>query len=680
MKALEKRIGVDTPVQSTLLDSLVRDVARKPDENMFTFVLNDGVTDETISYFEFEQLVTRIARSLSTFTKPGADQIKAILLLPPGKEFVSTFYACFTAGVIAVPSFPIQNDLKLERLKLIISDLGDPIVIGNEETLKSVAPYLRENDCSTRCVLYSDLVTESPGQFLDFIVDPDSIALLQYTSGSTGSPKGVIISNRNLVENSIVLKESMGNREGYTRSVFWLPPYHDMGLVAGILQGTYSSFPVMLMPTSVFLRNQFRWLEGITRFRATNSGAPNFAFELCVRNVKERKLPDLDLSSWDVAFCGAEPINHQTMLDFTKKFAPVGFKPSAIYPCYGMAEATLMVSGMPLQTTFKSLQLNSEALSRNRIETVNNESTGKTQHLVSCGRVHDSLECRIVDPALEVPMSEGEIGEIWISGSSIAQGYWKKPDETAKSFGKRIFGSDGRFYRTGDLGFLREGELYMTGRIKEVVIIRGANYYPQDIEAAAKAVCGKFKNCRMAAFSSDIETGEPLILGVEVPRGTQEFESVALDIEESIISQFGVKPDRILFLPRRTVRITSSGKLQRLALKKAYISNELQVYFSWPKLGEDEHASENGDLQFDTTSADKITTWIRYAVAQKVNASPDRILPDDQFSRIGLDSVTAMDILSVLEDSEGIRMEPEILYQHNTPKDLAEEIFRQLNR
>ena len=654
----------------TVIEILAQDAKYQSDSEVFTFVQDDGVSDDLVTYRELEQLVTRVARSLQTLSVSADVQDQAILLLPPGKNFVTCFYACLAAGVIAVPSFPVKTALQAERLLLILSDLGNPMVIGDQESLS----VLREFGVySKRAFLIDDLLTERASAFSEFHPSAQEIALLQYTSGSTGSPKGVVITNDNLIENSRLIKQAFGHESGRSRGVMWLPPHHDMGLVGGVVQGVYARFPVMLIPTNVVLRNQYRWLECISRYKANSSGGPNFMFQLCVNNIKDDKVADLDLSHWKVAFCGAEPISGKTIQAFADKFKPTGFKIESLLPCYGMAETTLIVSSKPLYTVYQQLQVSARALSLARIEE-NKQDAADSLQLVSSGHVHSAIDCKIVDPTILTVKQDSEIGEIWLSGRTVSPGYWNNEKETLRRFNQRLSGFSGEYHRTGDLGFLRDGELYITGRLKEMIIVRGANFYPQDIEHEVSQVFAQFKNCRVVAFSVVGEHGEQLVIAQEVTRQFEAFDALYSEAQARLIDKFGIKPDEFLFLPRKTIKVTSSGKLRRLELKREYELGELVCVRKIAKgLKESQQT-----IEFNDDSVQSVCNWLRSLIAKKVNVELSSILPDEQFSSLGLDSIAAIDLLFQVETQCGVCVPPDYLYRLNTPNFLAHQIFTQI--
>ncbi len=664
---------------SNFLDILKEDIANKPDSEIFTFLENDGRSTDVVSYKQLEQLVSKIASALSKIKHNDDKQDKAIILLPTGKHFVASFYACMAGGIIAVPSFPPKNKLQLERLQYALKDLKDPIIISDQSLQHTLLPKLTKEVAHLRWVAIEECMSENTSSLQNFSAKPSDIAMLQYSSGTTGKPKGIIITNRNLIQNSALIKESFDSRENETRAVIWLPPQHDMGLMGIVLQGVYTSYPTFVMPTDMFLRSQFRWLEWVTEYKATATGGPNIAFELCSRNISNKQLEKLDLSSVKVAFCGAEPVNYQTMVEFNKKFSVCGFKPEAILPCYGMAEATLMISGCAFDKPFKSLTVNSKMYSKNIIK--QEESTSnKTHTLVSCGQVHPSMNLKIVDPNLQLPISEGEVGEIWISGSSVSMGYWNDPEKTSQLFNRKLFQYEGDFHRTGDLGFILDNEIYITGRIKEIIILRGANYYPQDIEHEVSVVCPEFKNCRSIAFSIEENRQEILVLAIEVPRTLPDFKATIRKVNGRLIDMFGIKATKFVFIPRKTIRLTSSGKLQRADIKSAYQNNTLKYYFDMDEESSSNNKKNTNEINLDTQNLESIVNWIMSEASKITDVDFSDIKRDEPLSSIGLDSVAAMEILFNLESKVNVSIPIESLYTSNTPLLLASDIYKQLNK
>ena len=665
------------PPTGTFLDALRGNAARDPDGLVYRFLGSDGAEHESLTNAGLAKLIGRYAGAIRAMPPPAREEpSKVVLVLPQGKEFVAAFYGCIAAQAIAVPTFPPKNTSQAERLKLVLLDLGDCVVVTDRECLHTDLADLRRDDALSRVrwIDVEDLSHEPAHALEDFDAKADAIAMLQYTSGSTGTPRGVMVSNRNMVENSELIKQSFGHHRPDRRSVIWLPPYHDMGLVGGVLQPVHAGFAALLMPTSVFVRHPLRWLKAIEEFRGTSSGGPNFAFQMCVDNVRDRDLARLDLSSWDIAFCGAEPISHETMVAFSRRFAAAGFRPSAIYPCYGMAETTLMVSGKHHLEDMRALSVDAHALAKGLVNVTPRGGHG-TRKLVSCGSVHASLDLRVVDPQLGTERADREIGELWVSGPSITQGYWNHAEKTLQTYDQRLPGLEGRYLRTGDLGFVDGGELYVTGRIKEVLIIRGANHYPQDIEQECTLACPEFVNCRAAAFSVPGTAHEQVVIALEVPRVPIEHDAVVKRINTRLVEKYGIRADIVLFVPRKTIKTTTSGKLQRLLLRTEYLAGSVPSYHVWRDAAEGAGAARP-KRHFSAGSVDEILHWIIDRISAITRLEPSRIHHDDSFADLALDSVSSLEIISELDHHHGIGVAPEALYKHNTPHLLAHEIFK----
>ena len=669
------------PEHWTFVDAIRRNADEQPDALAYHFLHAEDGDEELVTHGELARCVARYAQAFRALAPHANAQQKIVIAVPQGKAFAAAFYGCLAAGAIAVPTFPPANTLQADRIRLILQDLRDCTVLADRECLDTALAPLRQDSAlaHVRWCALSDLDT-APDASLDTCTpDASDIAMLQYTSGSTGRPKGVMVSHRNLVENSTLIAECFNHRRGESRSVIWLPPYHDMGLVGGVLQPTHVGFPALLMPTSLLVRNPFRWLDAISRFRGTSSGGPNFAFQLCVNYVRERDLAKLDLSSWNIAFCGAEPISHRTMTEFSRRFAAAGFRPEAIYPCYGMAETTLMVSGKPHAEAPRAMHVDARALARGLVREQDAEATG-TQSVVSCGRVHPSLDLRIVEPEAGRERMPREIGEIWISGPSVAQGYLGDPDSTQQTFHRTLAGSDRRYLRTGDLGFVDGGELYVTGRVKELLIIRGANYYPQDIEQTAALAAPELVNCRFAAFPLTVDGAEVAAIAAECPRTLANHNDVARRINASLIDRFGIKAEVILFVPRKTIRVTSSGKLQRMAIRRDFLAGDLPVWHRCDDRRDVNTApapeAAAAVLGAGAWTVADVRAWLVSRIGRITRSDPAQIRPDDSFAALALDSVASLEILSELDQTHGIGVAPDSLYLHNTPELLAREVHR----
>ncbi len=535
-----------------------------PDRCAVRFLTDGEDAEESFSYRELDARARAIAVELQRFTRPGD---RALLLYPPGLEYVAGFFGCLYAGVIAVPAYPPRANQKAERIIAMCLDALPSAVLTLAATLdvsrgdEVLGPLLD----GVR-ILATD--TLRAGERADAWREPaiaaDEIAFLQYTSGSTAAPRGVQVSHANLYADSAFIKQKFGHSHD-SHAVIWLPPYHDMGLIGGILNPIYCGFPVTLMAPVMFLQRPVRWLRAISRLRATTSGAPNFAYELCATRVTDEQKAELDLSTWDLAFNGAEPVRAETAERFYEAFRGCGFAREAFYPCYGLAEATLMVTGGVKGRPFSTKVVDADELAAHRAVEVD-PSAPQARTLASSGDTGSTSVVTIVDPERGVAVPDGTIGEVYISGPIVAQGYWNQPRSSEETFGARLPGSDALHLRTGDLGFLDRGELYVTGRAKDMIILRGRNYYPQDLEASAEAAHIALRGAPAAAFGLDVNGEEQLAIAQEVPRsaiGTLDVAETVAAIRESIAREHALSVFAVVLLRPGGILKTSSGKVRR---------------------------------------------------------------------------------------------------------------------
>ncbi|AJE23278.1 amino acid adenylation domain protein [Azotobacter chroococcum NCIMB 8003] len=532
----------------------------------------DGAPADTlISYAALDRRVRALAAQLQERFGPGE---RALLLLDNDDHYVVAFFACLYAGLTAVPVFPPESarPQHLARLTGIAQDAQARCLLTTGAILTLLGTAV---DGFAGCAALAVDAVDAAGAdaWRPHAPADDDIAFLQYTSGSTSAPKGVMVSHGNLMANERAIEEglSVGPDDVF---VSWLPLYHDMGLIGGLLQPVHRGIPVALMTPQFFLERPIRWLEAISRHRGSISGGPDFAYRLCLERVKDAQLAQLDLSSWRLAFSGAEPVRHDTLEAFIERFAPAGFQAGAVFPCYGLAEATLFVTGGRRGTGMVTRAFSAESLGQDRAQ----RDDGGNIH-VGCGHAPSAHEVRIVDPQSLATLGEGAVGEIWASGPSIAQGYWQRPEETAQSFVER----DGRrWLRTGDLGFLHEDELYITGRIKDLIILRGQNVYPQDIERTIEAEVEVVRKGRVAAFAVPLPAGgEGVGVAVEVSRGLQNLVRVEALVEALSRAAAGVCREPVsvaVLLNPGALPKTSSGKLQRSACRRGWERGKLDAY------------------------------------------------------------------------------------------------------
>jgi acyl-CoA synthetase (AMP-forming)/AMP-acid ligase II len=549
----------------------------QPELEVYRFLAFTGGEEISLNCRELEQRVIGVAAALANRFRPGS---RILLLFPPGLEYIVGFFACMYAGMIAVPAYPLepaQIERTLPRLIGIVKDCTASAVLTTAEArdqAQSVLPEASMGDALPWMAI--DEIDENPIHVRGFQiakVDHNRPVYLQYTSGSTGTPKGVIISHRNLLHNS---RQIATRFEHTTRSqgVIWLPPYHDMGLIGGILQPLFAGFPVALMSHIDFLKHPLRWLRAVSRYRATTSGGPNFAYEmLASMRIADSDLDSLDLHAWDVAFIGAEPIRAKTLSIFADRFARCGFRREAFYPCYGLAEHTLFVSGGSKQFAPRM----------------------NAAQAIGCGRPADDSLLLIVDPASGKQCDDGRVGELWAQGPSVARGYWNNPEATQATFAATVEGVEGHFLRTGDYGYRENEELFITGRLKEMMIVRGANHYPHDLEATVEELDQTiFRPGGCAIFSIEDAIDPRIVVVRELRPRYLKLAEESIDAEQqtsmdrligkvrsAINVRHGIVVSDIVFTPPATVPKTTSGKIQRHLCRSQFMDGSLPRVVHW---------------------------------------------------------------------------------------------------
>ena len=575
---------------ATLVDVLRNRAMEQPHQTVYNFLV-DGETEEiSLTYGQLEQKAKAIAAYLQSVCSP---QDRVLLLFPAGLDYITAFFGCLYAGVIAIPAYPPRPNRSLNRIHNILQNAQTNIALTTSETLQSLSRLESTSVQDLRWITTDAIDNNIASYWHEPDLDEDSIAFLQYTSGSTAEPKGVKIAYKNLLHNLEAIHRCF-RHSTQSRGVIWLPPYHDMGLIGGVLQPLFGDFPVTLMSPLMFLQNPLRWLKAISGDRATTSGGPNFAYDMCVRKFKPEQLRGLDLSSWQVAFNGAEPINHETLNSFAETFAPYGFDYSAFYPCFGMAEATLIISGGSKHTAVVTKTVRGKALEQNKIA-IADENEPHPHTLVSCGRSLFDQRIAIANPETLISCKPGEVGEIWVSGSSIAQGYWRQPQISEATFNAYLKDTnEGPFLRTGDLGFIDQGELFFTGRLKDMIVIKGRNHYPQDIEKTVQETTSWIRPSCVASFSIELQGEEKLVVLAEVERTywsknrskdsngrsaakeTISVKNLTQSIRREISKNHDLQTHSILLLKPGSLPKTSSGKIQRHACRTEFLADRLE--------------------------------------------------------------------------------------------------------
>lgn len=667
------------PIQAKTLAELFRYRCSQSSESLaYAFVRDTLELGQTLSWSELQARVARLTHVLLSQTTPGS---RILLLYPPGLDIVIAFWACIQSGLIPVPAPPpeaIRRKHSLPRLRAIIDDAQAAMVLTTTgiHALSTDLVAGRESD-KIVWLRTDDLPVDICGEHPDR-VSGTSLAYLQYTSGSTATPRGVMISHRNVLAQCEGIRMATGV-DAQSRSLCWLPYYHDYGLVHGILAPLYAGIPAYLMSPVTFLRRPLRWLEAIERFGITHSGAPNFAYQACLRALQDRAEWSCHLGSWKVASCGAEPIRAETIEAFSHRFEVYGFEARAFTPAYGLAESTLVVSTKPLHRDPTILEVSAEGLANHRIEVVEPRSTA-TRRLVGCGEPLGGTTIRIVDPKSRLDSMPGQIGEVWISGESIAEGYWSRNDETRNTFHAVVEGSpDTTYLRTGDLGFLHGGQLYLTGRLKDLIILNGRNLYPNDIEETVERCHVGLRANGAAAFAVDGEQGEALVIVQEIDRpGSNSLETLVETIRQAVMQEHLALVSTVVLVRTGSLPKTASGKVQRHLTRTAFENGTLPVV-SMNRIGRPATsvllaetsmpASQQAAKSWDRPSVEQ---YLREVCATVLQVEVGKIDVTRSVSALGIDSLNAGLIKSRLEEDLGVEVSFGRLLAGETLEDLAE--------
>lgn len=693
--------------QKLFIDILLEHAELSPDKRAFTYLSSSG--DISINY---SQLVQRIKNLAGILQKMNLKGERALLLYPPGLDYIIGYFACLFAGVIAVPVYPpdpTRLRKTLPRIQSIAKDSIAKVALSTEQKLSEMEQLSQVHQVNTNLEKDNGQASDNHFEFdylynLNWIatdstlinpeikwkypeLNSDSIAYLQYTSGSTGDPKGVMISHENIVHNTNMIFNSFGLGGTEFEGVIWLPIYHDMGLIGGIMEPIYSGFHCTLLSPVDFLKRPLKWLQIISdhKERPIVSGGPNFAYELCLRASNPQKREALDLTNWEVAFSGAEPVSAKTILEFSKAFKISGFKKRAFYPCYGLAEATLIVSGGDKNEEPITFVVDKTSLKNNKvIEKKLGDDDSKI--FVSSGREILDGTIIIVNPNKKSKCDSGEIGEVWTFSKSNAKGYWKKPiysDEIFNAFTSDT--NEGPFLRTGDLGFIINGELYITGRVKDLIIIRGSNHYPQDIEATVDNSSKLLRPGSSAVFSVEQDNEENLVIVAEArAKKDIDWSLVCEDIKKEVLEYHSILASHIVLIKPKTIFKTSSGKIQRSATKKAFLRNSLEIIYHWSN-----NNNGNENYLFDVSKnkinnhptknnivtnipKEKIVDLFVEKISEELKLPINKIDKNVPFSNFGLDSAKSVQLIGQLEDLIGQTLEPTLMWNYPTINKFAD--------
>lgn len=695
------------PECSTLIDLLTARAGVLPERVAFQF-LDDDLGSPAVTYRELDGAARRIASSLQAKFQPGSS---AALVFPPGIDFVKAFFGSLYAGLVPIPATYPKPRRRSARLAAIVHDARPAAILTTQRVFETLYESKAADSLEARTWLsIEQLEAGAADAWQSPSITGDDVAFLQYTSGSTKDPRGVEVSHQNITYNLEMIRRGFGlsRADANTPSevgVSWLPAYHDMGLIGGILESIYVGGTTMLMSPMSFLQRPERWLRAISDHSAVVSGGPNFAYELCLRKIRPKAMKTLDLSSWRVAFSGAEPIRAATLRRFAEVFGACGFSDASFYPCYGLAEATLLVTGGdgPGQVTTCSLNA-AELQEQGRAvpsegDVDPNQQDPSTIELVGCGHPLMDEQVLIVDPETRQPCAENRVGEIWIRGSNVARGYRNHPPETCSTFQERLADSNGvSFLRSGDLGFMRDGTLYVTGRRNELLIIRGRNHYPHDLEGTVQESHAKLIPGGGAAFLVDRGGDQLLILVQEVERGatSAEHETMIAEIRRNVTAEHEVFVHEVILIRPGTLPRTTSGKVRYADVRKEYRDGELSDVARWSFAKGSRSSTRRDAEQVSGAGSElkglmelppiddrqmlavEIETRLLKWLGHAADVDAAELDPNRPFADYGLDSLAAVELTGQLEDGLGLKLSPTIAWTFPTAATLARHLAEQM--
>ncbi|MEL6108240.1 MAG: AMP-binding protein [Planctomycetota bacterium] len=688
--------------------------ARHPSRSAVTFLPDDEIAEESIclSYRELFQQATRVAASLQTALGVGDNQSapedapRVLLLYPAGLDFLVGFIGAQIAGCIPVPTCFPKPYREMPRLNSAARDCRPIAILTDRDTESKIerskldatvidAPILATDAAA------ADSASDADGLPKPFRCEPDSISFLQYTSGSTSEPKGVMVRQRNLISNLESIRRGFGLQwpaddatdgdPSIESGVFWLPFYHDMGLIGGILEALFIGGHSLLLSPRAFLQRPIRWLQAMSDYRATISGAPNFAYQLCVDRIPPSQTDSLKLDRWKIAFCGAEPISPRTLRDFGHRFADNGLRPNVFYPCYGLAEATLLVAGGDGPGEPKVMTVERSSFENGVVKVLDDAAAAQLRkrerhELVGCGSSVANTELRIVDPETLAPLDDGRIGEICVRGGGVTTGYWKpEASETDDRFDAEIAGVGGGFCRSGDLGFFRDSQLFVTGRVKDMIILRGRNLFPQDIESTVSDCVrsshekwnpGASTTTPMAvAFSVKGARSEALAIVSELPRGFDATLLMELSrrIRRAVIDVHDVDPQHIWLVRAASIPVTTSGKVRRSACRESFLDESMRTKHRYDRSSLSEqapiafpHLPERPKTSDEDQVRVAIEDWMSAWLVARAGVPPADVCRETPLADYGLDSMTAVELSGETEDWSGVMLTPEVAWDNPT--------------
>lgn len=669
----------------SLVDILRWRAQHQADNMAYTFVLDGGTQEISVTYAELDRRARSIGAWLQSAEAAGE---RVLLLYPQGLEYIAAFLGCLYAKAVAVPAYPPRPKRSPDRLRSICNDARPKIALATSRIISQISS-MPDQPLDMKGIRWQATDTIEEGlaeRWRHTVIDGQTLTFLQYTSGSTARPKGVMVSHANLLHNERIIQQAFQQTE-HSIIVGWLPLYHDMGLIGNVLQPLYVGARSILLSPSAFLQRPLSWLEMISRYRATTSGGPNFAYDLCVRRAHPQQLETLNLDSWSVAFNGSEPIQKETLDRFAATFEPCGFRWEAFYSCYGLAEATLFVTGSLKMTRPTVRALRRTALNRGYLVTAS-EDRHDVRRLVGCGSPWPEHRVLIVDPYSLTRCPPDRVGEIWVSGPSVAQGYWNRPEETRRVFRADLVDTDeGPFLRTGDLGFIEDDELYVTGRLKDLIIIRGRNHYPEDIERTVKLCCPAAQPDLSAAFSIEVGGEERLVVVREVEHSAikSDVEGMAAAIRQAVAEEHELQVHAIVLVEPRSIPVTSSGKIRRHACRDRFMEGKLEVLWSSvPSDADDPWAASTSSpgheiredalaVKSESERRSLLEAFLRRQAASFLRIDESDLDPQRPLTAWGIDSLTAIELKHHLESDLGVEISVTSLLDGVSIADLVSE-------
>lgn len=642
--------NIDPIIQtsSTYVEVIQKRAQATPDHVVYRF-LEDGINESDImTYARLEKVAKSVAVALQRMGEKGD---RVLMLYPPGLSYVASLFGCFYGGFIAVPAYPPRRNRGIGRLLSIIADANAKIGLVTRQIYNDIERNFKDEPLLNHMqwIIFDDVDEQQSTKFVPTQINPEDIALLQYTSGSTGHPKGVMITQLNLLYNSEYIRQSFGLGKASV-GLNWLPVFHDMGLIGGVLQAAYLGAINIGMPPMAFLKNPAHWLEAIQKYKATTGGGPNFSFDYCVQKTNAQENSKLDLSSMTVFYCGAEPIRKSTYRTFENHFKDAQVTPNQLYSCYGMAETTLIVTGIDPGSKPRFLSIDSEALSLNKVVISNNEN--HATDVAGCGHTWMETKVEIINPDTFSPSLPHEVGEIWVSGPTVAKGYWNKQEETERTFQAYTAEGKGPFLRTGDLGFLYDNELFVTGRLKDLIIIRGANFYPSDIEFTIQKAHPDLRENSGAAFPITHNNEEVLVVVQELERTAMRntnHDEIITTIRKAIAEEHEIEVFAVILIKTGSIPLTSSGKIQRRQSRYEYLNGELQVVAEWEK----KETEVISPREKEVPTEEGLKQWLIQWIVRNQQFRLEDIDPEVNILNYGIDSLAAVTLEAEISDRFG---------------------------